>query len=338
MAIRHAARSLLLALLMSTTSCPADALPSACRPEYQKLPGGLVHTACKPPNNNCIFVSTGLSMAEKAEVLKAHNDLRSQVAQGRLPGFPAARNMYRMKWDEDLAQVAQAFTNLCDDRHDKEAQRKTSKFPKVGQNIAWNYEPTETQVVDSAGRVKDWFDEYKDFKASNVDPFRVQPGPVVTHFTQVAWAETRYLGCGYTHYKLRNDDNPSLPYKKLFVCNYAPGGNVIRRSMYKTGAACSACPAGTVCDAATSLCTEDEGSLNQTIVPRPHENISTPEPITKYTPGESDGLDGSTRSQWGILAFFLLGLIATAAVAAGLFYVRSTSLRPPHPAQEPCTM
>lgn len=253
-------------------------------------------------------------MAEKAEVLKAHNDLRSQVAQGRLPGFPAARNMYRMKWDDDLAQVAQAFTNLCDDRHDKEAQRKTSKFPKVGQNIAWNYEPTQTQVVDSAGRVKDWFSEYKDFSAAYVDPFHVNPGPVVTHFTQVAWADTRYIGCGYTHYKLRNDDNPSLPYKKLFVCNYAPGGNVIGRSMYKVGSVCSVCPAGTVCDAATGLC---------------------------YTPGESDGLDdsaGRTGSQWGILAFFLLGIFATAAVAVGLLYVRSTILRPPHPAQQQCAM
>ncbi|XP_037276387.2 scoloptoxin SSD43 isoform X1 [Rhipicephalus microplus] len=311
--MRDAAISLLVGLFLSTMSCPADALPSTCRPEYQKLSGGLVHTACKPPNNNCIFVSTGLNMAEKADVLKAHNDFRSRVAQGQLSGFPAATNMYRMKWDDDLAQVAQAFTNLCDDRHDKEVQRKTSKFPKVGQNIAWNYEPTQTEVINSAGRVKDWFDEYQDFNPGNVDPFRVSPGRVVTHFTQVAWAETRYIGCGYTHYKLRNDDNPRFSYKKLFACNYAPGGNMIGKSMYKIGAACSACPMGTVCDKATGLC---------------------------YTPGESDGLDssgGSTRSPWGIIAFFLLGIIAMAAVCIGIIYVRSITLRSSYPTQEPCT-
>ncbi|KAH8025068.1 hypothetical protein HPB51_002964 [Rhipicephalus microplus] len=182
--MRDAAIPLVVGLFLSTTSCPVDALPYTCRPEYQKLLGGLVHTACKPPSNNCIYVSTGLNMAEKAEVLKAHNDFRSRVAQGQLSGFPAATNMYRMKWDDDLAQVAQAFTNLCDDRHDKGVQRKTSKFPKVGQNIAWNYEPTPTEVIDSAGRVKDWFDEYQDFDPGNVDPFRVSPGRVVTHFTQ----------------------------------------------------------------------------------------------------------------------------------------------------------
>ncbi|KAH8024830.1 hypothetical protein HPB51_001463 [Rhipicephalus microplus] len=210
--MRDAAISLLVGLFLFTMSCPADALPSTCRPEYQKLSGGLVHTACKPPNNNCIFVSTGLNMAEKADVLKAHNDFRSRVAQGQLSGFPGATNMYRMKWDDDLAQVAQAFTNLCDDRHDKEVQRKTSKFPKVGQNIAWNYEPTQTEVIDSAGRVKDWFDEYQDFNPGNVDPFRVSPGRVVTHFTQLVHSYVKEGGC----------DNRALG-KAYLVSLYGPG-------------------------------------------------------------------------------------------------------------------
>ncbi|KAL1467882.1 hypothetical protein MTO96_041851, partial [Rhipicephalus appendiculatus] len=96
------------------------------------------------------------------------------------------------------------------------------KFPKVGQNLAWNLEPTNTPAVDSAGRVKDWFDEYKDFNPGNVDPFRVSAGRVVTHFTQVAWAGTRYLGCGYTHFKLQRNPNPGLPFRKLVACHYGP--------------------------------------------------------------------------------------------------------------------
>ncbi|KAH6920835.1 hypothetical protein HPB50_028177 [Hyalomma asiaticum] len=182
--MRNVRISSLRSLLLFAALVPGDTLAATCRPEYQNLPSGLVHTACKPPNPDCNFVTTGLSAADKAEVLKAHNDLRSQVAQGRLPGFPTATNMYRLKWDEELAEVAQAFTNLCDNNHDKSEQRMTTKFSKVGQNIAWNYESTNTPVVDSAGRVKDWFDEYKDFNPGNVDPFRVSPGGVVTHFTQ----------------------------------------------------------------------------------------------------------------------------------------------------------
>ncbi|KAL3201866.1 hypothetical protein MRX96_042746 [Rhipicephalus microplus] len=83
-------------LFLFTAFVPINIAGATCRPEYRNLPGGLVHTACKPPNPNCIFVATGLSDVQKAEVLKAHNDLRSLVAQGRLSGFPTATNMYRL--------------------------------------------------------------------------------------------------------------------------------------------------------------------------------------------------------------------------------------------------
>ncbi|KAK4296518.1 hypothetical protein Pmani_030994 [Petrolisthes manimaculis] len=47
---------------------------------------------------------------------------------------------------------------------------------------------------------------------------------------QMVWAETYLVGCGYAFYK-----DPSLGYTKIYVCNYAPGGNVIGGSMYKLG-------------------------------------------------------------------------------------------------------
>ncbi|KAK8780114.1 hypothetical protein V5799_018545 [Amblyomma americanum] len=100
----------------------------------------------------------------------------------------------------------------------------------VGQNLAFSYESSDTRTVDGAGRVKDWFDEYKDFSPQNVDPFQVARGPAVLHFTQVTWAQTRYVGCGYTHYKLQNDPQPQFPFKKLFACNYAPGISLVHQS------------------------------------------------------------------------------------------------------------
>ncbi|XP_049268572.1 scoloptoxin SSD43-like [Rhipicephalus sanguineus] len=296
-------------LLLFTAFVPVTIVGATCRPEYQNLPSGLVHTACKPPNPNCTLIATGLSAVEKVEMLKAHNDLRSQVAQGRLSGFPTATNMYRLKWDDELADVAQAFTNQCDHHHDKPEQRITTKFPKVGQNLAWNFESANTPVVDSAGRVKDWIDEYKDFHPGNIDPFSVNRGPVVTHFTQVAWAETRYLGCGYTHFKLQQNPNPGLPFTKLFACHYAPAGNTIGMSMYKRGASCSACQDGTSCDSASGLC---------------------------RTPGESDGIGesesgGGSSIVWAILAIVLIGLLAAAAAGVAYFYVRTRTAAPDEP-------
>ncbi|XP_077517572.1 venom allergen 5-like [Amblyomma americanum] len=290
-----AARSLLVVALAAVAADPRGTAFAKCRPEYRNLPGGLVHTACKPPNPRCTFVVTGLNDSERAVVLKAHNDYRSQVAQGRLSGFQPATNMYRLKWDEELAEVAQAFTNLCDDsKHDDKRQRITSKFKEVGQNLAWNYESVDRRNVDGVGRVKDWFDEYKDFSPNNVHPFKVSRGPAVLHFTQVAWAETRYVGCGYTHYK---ENDPKYAFKKLFACNYAPGGNIIGRSMYNTGRTCSDCPSDTTCNVATGLC---------------------------RVPGESDdfgspGDGGGDVWPWLVLAFILLGVPAAAGVGAMIY-------------------
>lgn len=61
------------------------------------------------------------------------------------------------------------------------------------------------------------------------------------HYTQMLWADTYKVGCGYAFYK---DGKWN---RKLYVCNYGPAGNIITTEMYKRGAPCSACPEGTFC-------------------------------------------------------------------------------------------
>ncbi|CAG7836512.1 unnamed protein product, partial [Allacma fusca] len=61
------------------------------------------------------------------------------------------------------------------------------------------------------------------------------------HFTQIAWADTYKIGCGYAFY------NEGKWYRKLYICNYGPAGNIITTPMYQRGAPCSACPEGTYC-------------------------------------------------------------------------------------------
>lgn len=71
---------------------------------------------------NFIFLSsliaTGITAAQKAEILEAHNFLRSQVAQGQVPGQPGAQNMREMVWDDELAVKAQDWANQCIFEHD----------------------------------------------------------------------------------------------------------------------------------------------------------------------------------------------------------------------------
>ena len=52
------------------------------------------------------------------------------------------------------------------------------------------------------------------------------------------WAETRYIGCGYS------DCNGQLPYMKL-VCYYYPGGNYRGRYPYESSTQTSSLPPST---------------------------------------------------------------------------------------------
>lgn len=55
------------------------------------------------------------------------------------------------------------------------------------------------------------------------------------------WGTSFKVGCGFSMYK------EGGWWKKLYTCNYGPGGNIIRQQMYRRGSPCSACPADTTC-------------------------------------------------------------------------------------------
>jgi Cysteine-rich secretory protein family len=64
-----------------------------------------------------------LTDADKATILDVHNNLRRQVAQGTetkgSPGpQPSASNMRQLKWDDELAQMAQTLVQQCVFGHD----------------------------------------------------------------------------------------------------------------------------------------------------------------------------------------------------------------------------
>jgi hypothetical protein len=70
-----------------------------------------------------------------------------------------------------------------------------------------------------------------------------RPGPG-DQYTKIVWADTYKVGCGFTgfHYPFLNY------YFGTYLCLYGPGGNVVGGNVYKIGAPCTACPAGTTCD------------------------------------------------------------------------------------------
>ncbi|XP_071035150.1 CRISP/Allergen/PR-1 isoform X3 [Parasteatoda tepidariorum] len=219
-----------------------------CPDKYRRL--SQEHSFCKPPNTQCSFVTRGLQdqKAEIAEILKAHNDYRSKIATGsetRAGGLKEASNMLELAWDNELAQIAQKWAEQCNYNHDCAACRSVRGFG-VGQNMAYSKyycqgkcEIRKTEWYDVVG---DWYSEVADFHKRFV-PALNYTGAVTTHFTQLTWAETYKVGCGYVAYK---EDDGGI--KQFYVCDYGPRGNMIKNPLYKEGRRCTGCPKNSCCD------------------------------------------------------------------------------------------
>ncbi|CAN7995494.1 unnamed protein product [Ixodes hexagonus] len=213
-------------LVVSAALFPVALDAAECKPVYKTNSQGVVHTACKPKNDKCKITASGLTDAKKAEFLKAHNDFRMKVAKGELPSFPKAAAMLTLAWDDELANVAQALADQCTKsngalEHDKPEERFTAKYKSVGQNVEWDGASATTPDVEVTTAVTEWFDGYKKFKVADLKKFATQAEKVAEHFTQVIWAATESVGCGFTQYTLDGDTNDKR-FQKLYVCNYGP--------------------------------------------------------------------------------------------------------------------
>jgi hypothetical protein len=55
----------------------------------------------------------------KRLILHQHNQHRSNIAEGKTPGFPQAVRMGPLKWDDELAYLAELNAMSCEIEHDK---------------------------------------------------------------------------------------------------------------------------------------------------------------------------------------------------------------------------
>ncbi|XP_064470117.1 scoloptoxin SSD976-like [Ornithodoros turicata] len=180
-----------------------------------------------------------ISPEEVRQIIELHNMLRNRLAAGNLPGFPPAANMLRLEYDGEVARLAQVHSQSCIFQHGCNGCGNMGQF--VGQNLYLAPRGTWTNALNT------WWDEYKRTNSAIVRSyvFSASNG----HFTQMAWARTTKVGCGAT-------DCPRLG-GRYMVCNYSPGGNIIRQPIYQQGSACSQCPSGSSCGTtgfADSLC------------------------------------------------------------------------------------
>ncbi|XP_059806430.1 peptidase inhibitor 16-like [Hypanus sabinus] len=170
------------------------------------------------------------SDAEKEDLVRAHNKYRSQVMD--------ASYMLRMKWDNDLAELALTHAKECIWGHNKNRGQ-------TGENL---YATTGT--VDLKAVVEKWYFEAADY---TYDTMECTPQKMCGHYTQVVWADSDKVGCA-SHYcdVLQGLSENNL---SILVCNYSPPGNVFGEKPYKKGSPCSNCPDGFKC--IDNLCTSE---------------------------------------------------------------------------------
>ncbi|XP_048767633.2 cysteine-rich venom protein Mr30-like [Ostrea edulis] len=207
-----------------------------CEPRFTVIEN---HSACL--NKSDEVGSSGVTEVEKKEILDTHNLLRSQVN-------PPAKNMMKMSWDNDVALVAQKWAENCDLKHDGKYQRRIPGRFSAGQNLLWS----EFRITWNVTIYALYVSEVSKFTYGGPNP------PGVGHYTQIVWADSIKVGCGYAHCQTKG-----LHY---YVCNYSPGGNSYNMQPYKNGTSCADCPnrcENNLCDCDGVVC-ENDGILDLT--------------------------------------------------------------------------
>ncbi|XP_070574534.1 uncharacterized protein [Ptychodera flava] len=171
--------------------------------------------------------STDFTASEIASMLARHNYHRSNVN-------PEAADMKYMSWDDDLATMAQQWSEECIWEHGNPTN--ISPFSSVGQNLWMGGPYSSSASIDVDGVVDAWNDEvnYYDYDSNGCSY-------VCGHYTQVVWASTYAVGCGIAHCTTVTSSTFTNAF--IVTCNYGPAGNYPTQP-FVSGSPCTKCASG----------------------------------------------------------------------------------------------
>ncbi|XP_077983151.1 glioma pathogenesis-related protein 1-like [Glandiceps talaboti] len=172
--------------------------------------------------------STDFSSSDIDTMLERHNYHRSNVN-------PGASDMKYMQWDDDLASMAQDWSDGCLWAHGNPTN--ISPYSNVGQNLWMVGGVSSSYSVNPEGPVDAWYNEvnyytYDDNSCTNV----------CGHYTQVVWADSYAVGCGKTY--CSSVSSSSFTNAIIVTCNYGPAGNYAGTKPYSLGSPCTQCSSG----------------------------------------------------------------------------------------------
>ena len=208
------------------------------------------------------------------KILQKFNQHRADLANGKVTclnkrTIPKSSNMDKLYWNHDLEEKAQNWANQlvkdCRFAHNEDLHIGKGGKP-IGENIAKNVSYLKKTInnIDAAftKSLQVWWDEKELFDLTqyeNAEKSKYVFNYKTGHFTQMAWAETTQVGCGYAlFYDSRFSTN------EIVVCNFAVEGNDIGRGSYLKGTPCSECAHDFPCSKEfPGLCGEDNSIYSE---------------------------------------------------------------------------
>uniref|UniRef100_E2J7B0 Antigen5-like protein n=1 Tax=Triatoma matogrossensis TaxID=162370 RepID=E2J7B0_9HEMI len=170
--------------------------------------------ACR--NANKLIGVKKITKKDKNKLLEAHNKYRNLIASGKDTGQPPAQNMRVLTWDAYAEERATHWASTCKLRT---ARIKNKYNHTMGLNL---YAKTSTKLQDVNTTFNEWADEMLTVWYNQVNNYEF--GSNITEktefYTQMVWATTSKLGCGYSYFK--KGDSWKVGY---LVCFYDPRGN-----------------------------------------------------------------------------------------------------------------
>ena len=170
-----------------------------------------------------------MTIDEKRIIISTHNHLRNQIAMATNsigPRLPYATNMVQMYYSDAIGAKAQQHADKCTFIHSDRKFRKQPQF-ETGENIYKSTFYMGRPEKNWQKVIETWFSEIKDFKGKSVVSFNPN-GASTGHFTQIIWANSYFVGCGFASYS-------GFPLQRthLYVCQYGPVGNIKGFPIYK---------------------------------------------------------------------------------------------------------
>jgi len=164
-------------------------------PSIQPIP-----SVSNPPPKPIALSSEGTNTSD--DIVAAHNRVRRAVGVSE-----------KMRWSVELAAYAQEWADVLKTQRgcSIEHRPRTGQYAqKYGENLSWVSGKTQT----GAEAVSEWASE-----GSGYDYKTGKCTGVCGHYTQIVWRSSRIVGCATASCQ-------GSTKSQLWVCNYAPPGNV----------------------------------------------------------------------------------------------------------------